>query len=77
MKIQLSHPHLADLLVRSLNETDCFAALTDANAVDVFVPWLEQNGDPAQARVELQFFLNAWAMRYPGFRAYLEEGAGP
>lgn len=72
MKIQITHPHLADQLVRSLNETDCFAAATTAASVDVFVPWLERGGDPAQARTELLFFVKAWAMAYPGFEVRLD-----
>ena len=72
MKIQITHPHLADLLVRSLNETDCFAAVTTAEVVHVFVPWLELDGDPNQARTELLFFVRAWGMVYPGFEARLD-----
>lgn len=72
MKIQISHPHLADQLVQSLNETDCFAALTTAGSVDVFVPWLEGGDDPAQARTELLFFVKAWGMKHAGFEVLLD-----
>lgn len=72
MKIRITHPHLADQLVRSLNQTDCFAAVTTADFVDVFVPWLERGGDPAQARTEILFFVKAWGMAYPDFEARLD-----
>jgi hypothetical protein len=71
MEIQLSHPHLADQLVRSLNETDCFAAAPDAESVAVFLPWLEPDGDAVQAGMELLFFVRAWGLRYPDFEARL------
>jgi hypothetical protein len=78
VKIQITPPHLAGQLVESLNAAECFAALTGAEAhlVDVFIPWLEQGGDPEQARMELQFFLNAWGMRHPGFKARFAEAVG-
>lgn len=72
MRIQISHPHLADQLVRSLNATDCFAALTDTNRVDVFIPWLEYGDDPAGARMELLFFVRAWGLKYPDFQVRLD-----
>jgi hypothetical protein len=71
VKIRISHPHLADQLVESLNATDCLAALTGADAVDVFVPWLEEGDDPAHASQELLFFVKAWGLRYPDFEAQL------
>jgi hypothetical protein len=71
VKIHISHPHLADQLVESLNATDCLAALTDSHAVDVFVPWLEDGDDPSHARQELLFFVKAWGLRYPDFEAQL------
>lgn len=72
MKVQISHPHLADQLAESLNASDCFAAVTDADAVDVFIPWLERDGDLAHARTELLFFVKAWGLRYPDFEVQLD-----
>lgn len=70
MKLQISDPTLAPELVGALNETDCLAAHTAADTVDVFVPWLEEEG-AQHAATELLFFVRAWAGRYPEFRATL------
>jgi hypothetical protein len=72
MKIQINYPHLADLLVDSLNETGCLAVATNADAVDVLLPWLEAGGDGAQARTEVLFFVRAWGMKHPGFDVRLD-----
>lgn len=71
MKLLISHPELAPDLVCALNETDCLAASTAAHTVDVFVPWLGDGGNLAQAAAELMFFVRAWASDHPGFRATL------
>jgi len=71
MKLLISHPDLAPELVRALNETDCLAALTARNTVEVFVPWLTDGGDAAHAVTELVFFVRAWASAHPDFRATL------
>jgi hypothetical protein len=71
MKLLLSHPELAADLVNALNETDCLAARTTRNTVQVFVPWLLDGGEPAHAAAELLFFVKAWAARHPEFRATL------
>ncbi len=71
MKIQISHPHLADQLVQSLNKADCLAALTDVDAIDVFVPWLDDGDDPSHACQELLFFVKAWGLKYPDFEVQL------
>ena len=66
MKLLLSHPEFAPALVCALNETDCLAARTGLNTVEVFAPWLANGGDTAQA---------AWASRrHPDFRATLLPG---
>ncbi|MEO5575627.1 MAG: hypothetical protein ABIR67_07095 [Gaiellaceae bacterium] len=75
MKLQISHPELAPDLVYALNETDCLAARTDLDTVEVFAPWLYDGGDTAQAATELLFFVRAWASRHPEFRATLLEPA--
>jgi hypothetical protein len=72
VKIQISHPHLAHQLVESLNSTDCLAAVTEADAVDVFVPWLEEGDDPSHARQELLFFVKAWGLKHPDFEVRLD-----
>jgi hypothetical protein len=73
MKLLISHPELAADLVNALNETDCLAARTTRNTVQVFVPWLLDGGEPAHAGMELLFFVKAWASRHPDFRALLLE----
>ena len=71
MKLLISHPELAPALVGALNETDCLAARTASNTVEVFVPWLVDGGDIAHAASELLFFVRAWASDHPEFRATL------
>ena len=71
MKLLISHPELAPELVRALNDTDCLAARTALDTIDVFAPWLVEGGDPAQAGTELLFFVKAWASRHPQFRVTL------
>jgi hypothetical protein len=73
MKLLISHPELAADLVNALNETDCLAARTTRNTVQVFVPWLLDGGEPAHAAAELLFFVKAWGSRHPEFRATLLE----
>ena len=73
MKLLISHPELATDLVNALNETDCLAARTTPNTVQVFVPWLLDGGEPAHAATELLFFVKAWASRNPDFKALLLE----
>jgi hypothetical protein len=71
MKLLLSHPELAQDLVYALNETDCLAARTALDTVEVFVPWLSDGGNTAYAAAELLFFVKAWASSHPNFRATL------
>ena len=71
MKLLISHPDLAPDLVVALNETDCFAARTALDTVEVFAPWLPEGGDTAHAETELLFFVRAWASRHRDFRATL------
>jgi hypothetical protein len=71
VKLRVSHPELASELVRVLNDTDCFAARTSLDTVEVFAPWLLEGGDTAHAGTELLFFVKAWASRHPQFRATL------
>jgi hypothetical protein len=69
MKLLISHPELAPELVCALNETDCLAARTAVDTVEVFAPWLLEGGDTGQAVTELLFFVRAWASQHPDFRA--------
>lgn len=69
MKIQLSHPDFAVELVNALNETDCLAARTAADTIEVFVPWLRDSVDTSHAAAEIRFFVRAWALGHPGLRA--------
>ena len=71
MKLRISHPELASELVRALNDTDCLAARTSLDTVEVFAPWLLEGGDTLQAGTELIFFVRAWGSRHPEFRAML------
>jgi hypothetical protein len=71
MRLLISHPELAPELVRALNETDCLAAQTAHDTVDVFAPWLSHAGDSAHAAIELLFFVRAWAAGRPYFQATL------
>ena len=72
MKLLVSHPELAPALVGALNETDCLAARTSSHTVEVFAPWLLEDGDTVQAaELELLFFVRAWASSHPDFRASL------
>ena len=73
MNLLISHPELATDLVNALNETDCLAARTTPNTVQVFVPWLLDGGEPAHAATELLFFVKAWGSRTPDFKALLLE----
>jgi hypothetical protein len=73
MKIQLSDPDAAAPLIAALKKSDCLAARTGEDTVDVFFPWLEDGGDDHQARLELVFFLKAWSLGRPGLRTTLEE----
>ena len=71
MKLLISHPELAPELVCALNETDCVAARTSRDTLEVIVPWLLDGVNPAQAATELLFFVRAWASEHPAFRATL------
>jgi len=71
MRLRISHPDLAPELVCALNETDCLAAHTARDTVEVFVPWLLDGSHAAQAATELLFFVKAWASGHPEFRATL------
>jgi len=73
MKIQLSDPSAAAPLIAALEQSDCLAARTGYDTVDVYFPWLLDESDAVQARMELIFFLKAWANRRPGLRTSLAE----
>lgn len=71
MQIRISHSDLVDPLVSALNQTDCLAARTGMDEVDVFVPWLDRGGDVRQARIEVLFFVKSWGLPHAGFEAQL------
>jgi hypothetical protein len=73
MKLLLNDPERAPDLVDALNETDCFAARTGPDTVEVFAPWLFYGGNAASAVAELLFFVRAWAGADSEFRATLAE----
>jgi deoxyhypusine synthase len=74
VKLRLSHPELAGELVKALNETECLAARTADDTVDVFVPWLDDGAETEHAATEILFFVRAWGAARPGFGAVLEAG---
>jgi hypothetical protein len=73
MKIQLSDPSAAAHLVAALERSDCLAARTSEDTVDVYFPWLKDEMDAEQARMELVFFLRAWANGHPGLQTTLAD----
>jgi len=75
MRLRISHPELAPELVCALNETDCLAARTAPDTVEVFAPWLAESGNRAGAETELLFFVKAWSSQHPEFRATLLDAA--
>lgn len=72
MRLRLNRPELAPELVQALNATECLAARTAAETVDVYVPWLAHGDGHEQAETELLFFVRAWAVTRPGLRVLLE-----
>jgi hypothetical protein len=74
MKLLVGPPELVPDLVCALNETDCLAAQTGVSTVEVLAPWLVEAGDREQTAIELIFFVRAWAVDHPGFRADLLPG---
>jgi hypothetical protein len=73
MMIRVSDPGVAPSLVSAINETDCAAALTAADTIDVFLPWLDSEHGEAEthASAELLFFVRAWGLQLGGFEAEL------
>ena len=71
MKIRVSDPDVAPSLVSALNETECAAAQTGSDTIDVFLPWLDSDGEDTadQANAELLFFVRAWGLVHPEFDA--------
>jgi hypothetical protein len=73
MVIRVSDSGLVPSLVSALNATDCAAAPTAADTIDVFAPWLDPaNGElETHASAELLFFVRAWGLQLGGFEADL------
>lgn len=73
MRIRVSDSGMAPSLVSALNETDCAAALTAPDTIDVFLPWLDSEHGEAEthASAELLFFVRAWGLQLGGFEAEL------
>jgi hypothetical protein len=61
--------HWAADLIGALDDADCRVVRRDDDIVDVLVP---ARNDQDQARMELTFFLKAWALDHP--RAGLRVG---
>jgi len=73
MMIRVSDSGLAPSLVSALNETDCAAAMTAADTIGVFVPWLDSETGEVEphASAELLFLVRAWGLQLGGFEAEL------
>ena len=54
--------HWAADLIAALGDASCLVVRRDDDTVDVLVP---SKHDDDQARVELTFFLSAWALDHP------------
>ena len=75
MKLQITHPELAQDLISALNAADCVATRIATHTLEVLVPWrLDDDKNSAQAAMELLFFVRAWAASHPAFRATLVPG---
>lgn len=72
MRLRLSDPEHVHELVQALNATDCFAARTARDTVDVFAPWLEPGESPEHAAAEILFFVRAWGAGRPGLSVRLD-----
>jgi hypothetical protein len=65
---------LAPELVRALNETDCLAARTAIDTVEVFAPWLLEGGDRSMPAPSCSSSSRPGAAS-PQFRAMLLDAA--
>jgi hypothetical protein len=68
MRIRISEPRLLPQLLESLRRGDCLALPVDDATCEVVH---EDARDEREARVELQFFVRAWAGAHPDVRAEL------
>lgn len=68
MRIRVSEPRLLPHMVDSLVRGECVPTPVDPCTCDVVYPVA---ADEHEARLELTFFLRAWAGRHPGTRAEL------
>jgi hypothetical protein len=68
MRVQVSEPRLLPQLVDSLLRSDCVATRVDDRTFEVLHA---DAHDEHEARVELLFFLRAWANGHPDVRAEL------
>ena len=64
-RIHVGDATAAVALARALGNAHCLAVQRNAVTVDVLTPSSEPGGDE-QARIELTFFLKAWAADHPG-----------
>jgi hypothetical protein len=64
-RIHVGDANAAVALTRALGEAYCLAIQRNALTVDVLSRASELGGDE-QARMELTFFLKAWAANHPG-----------
>ena len=64
-RLYLNDPSAASALARDLREARCVVVPQDAGTVDVVMQGFA-GADVEQARMELAFFLKAWADDHPG-----------
>jgi hypothetical protein len=70
MKIRVSNPRAVEDLRAALQAADCATARVGDDTLDVELGWAD--GDARQARLELTFFVRAWASQHPGASALVE-----
>ncbi len=68
MRVRIDNPDLMNDLLEVLADTDCVAVRTGAEVCEVLHPAAE----PRRQRIELGFFLRAWAATRGGVVASLE-----
>ena len=72
MMIRLNSARAADDLRSALEEADCVTERKAEDTLEVEFPWTEAHADARQARLELTFFVRAWAAQHPGASALVE-----
>ena len=66
MRMNVNDPRAIPSLIAALRDGACVADQVGPATVAVRFPWLVSREDARQARVELAFFLRAWAAAHEG-----------